>query len=153
MILIKYKKITNNIQTKIQEGISRAVAVSHIVWASRLNISPILSELFMTHLRQDISTICLQYFSNFERFFYHPPEARYSSKKYSNIQSNNIQTKIHVNIPGAPEYFSNFERIIYDPPEARYFIPPTSYSDTSVLQQSLFLSTLKYCQLAKRSVR
>ena len=103
MILIKYKKITNNIQTKIQEGISRAVAVSHIVWASRLNISPILSELFMTHLRQDISTICLQYFSNFERFFYHPPEARYSSKKYSNIQSNNIQTKIHVNIPGAPE--------------------------------------------------
>ena len=64
-----------------------------------------------------------------------------------------FKPKIYINIPGVPEYFSNFERIIYDPPEARYFIPPTSYSDASVLQQSVFLSTFKYCQLAKRSVR
>ena len=61
MIFTQDNKNTNNFQTKIQIGISRAAAVSHIVWASRLNISPILSELFMTHLRQDISTIFVQY--------------------------------------------------------------------------------------------
>ena len=123
MILTQYYSITNNIQTKIQEGILRAATVSHIVWASRLNISPILSELFMTHLRQDVFTICLQYFSNFERFFHHPPETRYSSKKYSNIQSNNIQTKNTYKYSRSARIFLQFWKNYLRPTWGKIFHP------------------------------